>query len=50
MQIAGFEVIRLTETTSTNDEALQLSRDKSGQSLVIKAQRQIKGRGRRGRV
>ena len=50
MQIAGFEIIRLTETTSTNDEALRLSNGDSGKLTVVTAERQTAGRGRRGRV
>lgn len=49
MNIAGFEIISFAELKSTNDTAAEYAKNGAGQRLVITAQRQTAGRGRRGR-
>ena len=49
MKIAGFEIIRFAEVGSTNDVAADYSHE-PGKKLVVQAQRQTAGRGRRGRL
>lgn len=49
MKLADFTIIRLKQTTSTNDEALKLSQGKSGQKIVVQTCIQTAGRGRLGR-
>lgn len=49
MNIAGFNILSFKELVSTNDTALKYAQNGIGQRLVIVAQRQTAGRGRRGR-
>ncbi len=48
MIISGFEILQFTEVESTNDTAAEYA-DTAGKRLVITANRQTAGRGRRGR-
>lgn len=47
---AGWRIIQLKSTTSTNDHAWKLASEGAGHGLVIVAERQTGGRGRRGRT
>lgn len=46
--LPGWEVISLTRTTSTNDEARKLAREGAPHRTVVLAEEQTAGRGRRG--
>lgn len=47
---AGFSLVDLETTTSTNDEALKRARDGAPEGTFVLARRQTAGRGRRGRA
>lgn len=49
MKIAAFEILRFDELESTNTTALEYAGKGAGKKLVITAQKQTAGRGRRGR-
>ncbi len=47
---AGFSLVDLETTTSTNDEALRRAREGAPEGTLVLARRQTAGRGRRGRA
>ena len=49
MNAEDWNIIRFDSVESTNDEALKRSQEANGANYVITAERQTKGRGRRGR-
>ena len=50
VQAFGAKLVRLEETTSTNDVAKQYAADGAEEGIVVVAKVQTKGRGRQGRV
>lgn len=47
--VVGFRIFHLKEVTSTNDLALRMAEEGAPEGLVVTAERQTRGRGKRGR-